>query len=225
MKKLPAIKIRSSYFYIFLFVIFSKHTYSEEKIHIKIPYTAELKSYNKLYPNKSHKNLVSMSPHGVRIEANNMLSYARKGVYIQNFENNSSWILDPKKKIFSSMNTIENEEDTSNDTVGGIMATRPCMDSEDNEKLITGQKIINDEKIIFWKCKDKNENYLKQGYSQKWNLVVREELSNGDISELINIKKVEFDNDFFMPPKNYREVSLREFYTGAPSLEQYTPEK
>jgi hypothetical protein len=162
-----------------------------------------------------------MSKHGVRIESKGMFNDDNKGLYIQNFHSKESWIVDPKNKIFSLI--IEDEQENNNNSnsrMGGIMATHPCLDAKDSEKKIEKKIPLAEDNIIVWSCSIDNK-IIKQGYSQRWKIVIWEELPSGNMSKLVNIKKIEFEKGFYMPPKHYREVSLKEFYTGAPALKKY----
>jgi len=189
---------------------------------IEASYFSELHNYNKFSPKIKHKSKVSMSKHGVRVESKGMFSGDNKGLYIQNFQSNKSWIVDPKNKTYSLIEEdTQKDSDHSNNRIGGIMATHPCIDSKDEKKRVIGKESLADDNIIIWSCDVDNET-IKQGYSLYWKIVVWEELPNGNTSRLVNIKKADFNKDFYTPPKHFREVSLKEFYTGAPALTQYS---
>jgi len=193
---------------------------------IKVPFSATMKSYNKFSPKKVHKSKITMSKHGVRVESNDMFIDNNKGLYIQNFSEKKSWVIDKKKRIFSNIEINDEENLTSKgqgSNVGGIMSTRPCLGYNKSQKKIIGQETLsNDEKNIIWSCSNIKNQTIKQGYSQKWNIVVWEESANGNTSKLVNIKKSHYKNDFFLPSSNFREVSLKEFYTGGTTtLEKY----
>lgn len=210
--------------YFTLFISCINHVAAADKslfyTHIKNPYSAEMYSYNKFNPKKIHKSKVVISNKGIRVESKGMFIDETKGLYIQNFSSNQSWVVDPKNKIFSLLKEHQQENDTKpNEGMGGIMSSRPCLGMDESEKKIEGEAMIDNEKVIIWSCNEK----IKQGYSQHWNSVIWEELENGATSKLTNLKAVDFEEGFFSPSKNYREVSLAEFYTGAPTLKPYTP--
>lgn len=172
-------------------------TASNEKPYnaIEEPYSAELLNYNKFAPKNKYKSKVSVSKHGVKIRSKGMFHDEAQGVYIQNFHSKNSWVIDTKSKIFSLINEPQEEASGESESrMGGIMATHPCTGYKDAEKKMENEKTLTNDSITIWSCHLNNKT-IKQGYSQRWKIIVWEEHPNGNISELINIKKNNFGKD------------------------------
>lgn len=188
-------------------------------------YRADLYAYNYHTPKNRHRSRIVMSRWGVRIESKELFKQGEKGIYIQRFNPDSSWVISPKKKQFSQ---LKPEIEASDNTIiepeirgtGGIMSSEACMELEPRNKTMLKTVDTNNDSIALWHCQYPQGASI-QGFSQRWKIVVFEQLDNGDTSELSNIKSHNFNESFFAPPAHFQEVSLPEFYLGAPILTKY----
>ena len=184
-----------------------------------LAFSGQLVRYHKAYPHQKHITQIALSPHGVSISTNPMFAPSRPGSFIQNFAEDKAWVVDAKKRIYAIMPSGKSidEADMAEDTrfdVGGIMANEPCADAQ--EKTRTGQRGGKQT----WRCQY-GSTVLEQTFDTDWGVVMREEWPDATVSELRNLKSVNFTAQHFYPATTYLEVTLQEFFEGYAPLPDY----
>jgi len=154
----------------------------------------------------------------------NMLNDQAKQLFMQNFNQNLSWLLKSEAKVFTVLPVDNDEEEAGGDVIAGVMSTQPCDGDQSSmiTKKIIRKDLFNGDPVVVWHCESK-AGVFEQFYSVYWAMVVREVWPGGDVAELRRVKSAEhFQAPYFFPPKHYRQVPLEEFMTGAPKLEPYS---
>lgn len=182
--------------------------------------SANLVFYNQREPKNKTLSKIILSSSGLKLKSKSLLAEDRGGEYVQNFNVGRSWIIDREKKVYASLPESDDAEES--DMASGIMATRPCLAEQASsvEKKLLAKESLNGLDVLVWEC-NHSGIVSDQYFSEKYSLVIREVMQSLDVAELENIKSVEFSEEFFLPPNNYREVTLEELYTGSPKLESY----
>lgn len=191
---------------------------------VKEPFVAELLAYNERDPKASEKVDVVFSEYGIRMSSSHMLGKNRPGIYIQNFAQESAWIIDSQKRHYAKLEVDEGEGEESDRYAGGVMSTEPCLDWVDGrqpvKKYQTETLVENDDVIAVWQC-DYSGYKVKQYFSHKYGVVMKEVTQNLDVSVLNNIKGVSFHKNHFLPSQEHLEVGLKELYAGYEKLKTY----
>ena len=187
---------------------------------IRVSISADLHHYNKRDPKQGERSKIIFTPSGVKVWSNDT-GYQSTTVFLQNFPKNKTWMLDKQRKIFSEI--LESEERFEQDSTSGLMSTKPCFftDAEGATKRLKQNQTINGQKISVWEC-NVNGSLKMDYFNESLGLVIKEENKNLDVSELKNVKKVEFTEAYFNPPVSYTEVSNEEFFVGAAPLQTFS---
>jgi hypothetical protein len=190
-------------------------------VNLPPPFSAEMVSFNERNARYLSKTRVVMSRDGVRLESHNMFGEGVKGIFVQNFADETSWMIKPEKRIFSQL-PKEPEALDNQTSAGGIMATKPCQgyNVESDANKIVRLETLAGEEVVVWEC-GSSPDKVTQYFNTRWLMVVKETNSNNDVVELRNLRKTSFQPAFFRPSGDYREVSLHEFFVGVPELDTY----
>ncbi len=184
-------------------------------------YSADLVSFNEMNVNNRSTVKVVVTNDGIKMYSESMHGRGRPGIYIHNVKANENWVMDSVRRVYTK---IPNEDELdSKKFSNGVMASRPCRPLSENsnvKKVAIDKREFNGDSVLAWRC-DFDGFKTEQYYSERLLTVTREKNSNLDVSQLENIKEVSFTEAFFYPPESYREVSLKELYTGNPELTQY----
>lgn len=181
-------------------------------------FTGQLVRYHKSHPYSQHITKITLTRHGSWLEASPMFPPSRPGVYIQNFVRGGAWVVDTEKRIYAALpdEPAEDVELAGGDLsiYGGIMATRPCADA-DEARMLRRQPGAE-----IWRC-DYRGLLVEQRFDTRWGIVTREQWPDLTVTELRQLKAVDFGPAHFLPSRTYLEVSLREFFQGYAPLPPY----
>lgn len=161
---------------------------------------------------------VVLSPFGVRLKGNGLLGDNRSGMFITNFTRRHSWIVDEERKIYAQVPEELDESNSAVSMTSGIMSTQPCMDALSKSKENTNNKVLGDG-VEYYRCTYDGFS-TEQYFHTSFGVVIKEEYANGDMSQLMNMRPVSFGSNFFVPPADYKEVPVEEFYVGLSTYER-----
>lgn len=185
---------------------------------IKVSFSADMVQYHVSSVQSQQRVAVILTPSGVRMASSSLLGSNVDGVYIQNFAKAKSWLVAKKTKMYAEL--VRDDEGSDEELVGesGIMSTRPCVIAE---SALRSQSLIEKKgDISTWQCVY-DDLKVKQYFSSRWGVVIKEEWSTGMVFEMEKITKVEFQPEYFSPPENYEKVELEHLFMGRPALEMY----
>ncbi len=195
-----------------------------------IPFSAEMVVFNRHNPKLQEKTRIQIGKAGMRFTKLTTESEKPFFVAIQNFDTGHTWIASPLRLYYAEIPQVDDSRFVASDKkeggwwpVTGILDNTPCQGMK-------GQKMeehkLKRTRLTVWKCQSSQsgEAYL-QHYSTLLGIVVRQESQSGHIVELRDIKLESPDPTSFKPSKLWREVSLKEFFTGTPTLPKYIEEK
>ena len=191
--------------------------YAADAPTIKHPFKAELVTTRSNDGTVLSKSKVLMTRKGVRIDTPARAGVSPHIVYIQNFSTSESWMLTLQGKRATKI-VEDTQGGDMDDMEGGVMSTEPCMGSR---KQAQPAREWNGEKVQAWSCSRNGVVHAYQLFSPKFGIVVREERPDGERDELVNLATADADEGVFTPPKDYRTVSLPEFFTGTQQLQKF----
>ena len=172
---------------------------------------------------REHGSHVWMSKKGLVVETQSVPGTRPRIIYLYNYQDNRSWIVSPEGKRYCELSSEEKDSDFN----GGILSTKPCL-GLDKSKL--NEMEWNNQVVTVWQCQKQQRDIGKHYYSEKYGVVVREEGTDGIIRELRNLGSVnakrlhevaEGISSDFRPVKNYRSVTVREFFFAKRPLDKY----
>lgn len=181
--------------------------------------------FNQTYPQQMIESQMNISHIGIRGESLSH-SYGESPhlIAIVNLKKNKSWLLSPKGKKYTVLRGGSQEQETDEALAGGILTNTPCRGFAKSE--IQGREAFLGRETERWICKE-NENgkHVIQLYDPQLNTVIREESADGGIVELRDIKEGKQPESLYLPPQDYRKVSIKAFFTGVPDFPRYENKK
>ena len=214
---------------LFLLLMVSASYAEDEKMDRKLarPFSAELVEYNRHNQKLQKKSRVQIGKDGLRMTKLAPGSDKPVFTYIQNFQTQQEWMVSPGKLYYAELPAADDlqaarsgeEAEDAVDIPMGVMGSEPCQGMEKQKR---GERGLKGTQLSVWECKPENgaETYL-QHYSTLLGVVIRQESSKGHTFELRDIKLDPPDAEEFKPSRLWREVTLEEFFTGAPTLPDY----
>jgi len=172
---------------------------------------------------REHRSHVWMGKAGLVVETKGIPGKSPRIVYVYNFDEDKSWIVSPEGKRYCELA----EDNDEADIVGGILSTKPCLGLE-SEQLEETQ--WNDQVVSVWQCRKQERELGKHYYSPSYGVVVKEEGADGIVRELKQLdnletaqmqEAVEGISGDFTPVKDYRAVTVNEFFFAKRPLEKY----
>ena len=167
------------------------------------------------------------------------------GAVVFNASRDKLWWIDNQRRVvhaipITSVQTDSEElagsaEYSSSDTDGLITSDHhsvasiapflqfePCLNME---SVLTSELVVNGAKQQLWECSFEGAVVEEQWYDVDHALVVSSVSADGYRAELNTITPVQYSEEHFLPPADYRAVSINEFMRGAEPIEQYNEQK
>lgn len=180
----------------------------------KHAFSADIVEFNKHINQVHQESRLVLGKTGFRMESPGIPGQTPPIVYLQNFTAKKAWMLTPAAEHY-----VELQEDAGSENIsGGLMSTRPCMEQTANP---LGKRNWQGLEITVWQCLEGNRPVGEQYFSAELGMVIRDEQEDGQVKEMRNIQRLAPEVEKFSPPKDYKNVSLREFFTGVPGLPVY----
>lgn len=179
---------------------------------------------NALNPEDSIENYVLVSSKGMSVSQSDD-SYE----VIKNFKLEKAWLTNSKMKVVHEIDIPYYEQYfpsqikyfKSPESVSNVLGSQVCADQDG---VFKGQRYWRNQVVYEWDCYSE-EGYLAntQLYSDRWSMVVRAQVNDGEIVELVDV--VDFDDSEYeyLPDPSYKSIGFSEFLTGHISLESYMP--
>jgi len=199
--------------------------------YISRSFTAELKAYNRLSPEQVNVSLVFISPDGIRLQQTDMFGDRQQGWFLQSFRDNKSWVVRPEKRVYAELSD-ERQPDQSNSqrqdqstqssgkVTNGVMSTQVCAGNNLVHKQVIGNDLVGGYETVIVACRY-TQYSVRQFFSNKLNMVLKEEQPGNVIVELGRIEELVLQNDLYQPPEKFAEVSLDEFFLRANTLGRF----
>ena len=172
---------------------------------------------------REHGSHVWMSKQGLMVETQGIPGKRPRIIYLNNYQENRSWVVSPEGKRYCELSKGGKNTDFN----GGILSTKPCL-GLDKSKL--KELKWNNQLVTVWQCQTQQRDIGTHYYSEKFGVVVREEGADGIIRELKNLDSINtkrlhesaegISNDF-RPAKDYRSVTVNEFFFAKRPLDKY----
>lgn len=185
-------------------------------------FSATTVEYDKSFPDKKTHSRIYMSKEGLRTESLPVGGNEPEVVSIAHFGNNEHYMIAPLQGIYVLMPMADSSAVTVSELEEGqgLLSTTPC-DGYDSRKN-GGKTRFNKREVESWQCsRSGNATEVKQLFDPVLKVVIREETSRGQVSELRGIKVGKQDPGMFQPPKGYRQASLKELFTGEVEFPRY----
>jgi len=172
---------------------------------------------------REHRSHVWIAKAGLVVETKGIPGKSPRIVYVYNFDEDKSWIVSPEGKRYCELSNDSDEAEI----VGGILSTMPCLGLE-SEQLEETQ--WNDQVVSVWQCRKQQRELGKHYYSPSYGVVVKEEGADGIVRELKQLDRLEPEqmqeavegiSGDFTPVKDYRAVTVNEFFFAKRPLEKY----
>ena len=179
-------------------------------------------------------NLVMISSTGMRMASDPQSPGAQPFLFIQNFQTGQAWMLDTDRHLFAEL-PPEPESDPGDAVISedgpplslaefpsGILMHRACMGQP---RYGAGTAVWRGNPVTVWVCRLRGGYSVRQYFSPYWNLVVREDMPDGQITELRNIRRAPLEVSLFSPPQGFQKISLPALLGAAAPLQHYQPGK
>lgn len=199
--------------------------------YISRSFTAELMAYSRLNPEQVNVSLVFISPDGIRLQQTDMFGDRQQGWFLQSFMDNKSWVVRPEKRVYAELSDESKSGQSKNQrhdqsaqssgkVTNGVMSTQVCAGNNLLHKQVIGNDLVGGYETVVVACRYKDYT-VRQFFSSKLNMVLKEEQPGNVIVELGKIEELVLQHDLYRPPEKFAEVSLHEFFLKASSLDRF----
>lgn len=103
-------------------------------------------------------------------------------------------------------------------SIAPFLQFEPCLNMEG---VLTSELVVNGAKQQLWECSFEGAVVEEQWYDVDLALVLSSVSADGYRAELNTITPVQYAEEHFLPPADYRAMSIDEFMRGAEPIEQY----
>jgi hypothetical protein len=179
---------------------------------------------------------IMIGENGLRIDQQ---GEGAKGSVILNSRLDKMWLLDRRLKIFHEiplqLKTVESSSDIStvNEENGeegespaeyfaSFIQLEPCV-GMNSERVLESEKTSSSMQV--WHCSLAGEFVEKQWFDIDYGFVVKSESFDGLVATITDIREILKVSEDFVPPSNYRLVSLQEVVSISQPLNNYQETK
>lgn len=163
---------------------------------------------------------IELSPVGLRVLE---LGSDATFIMLQNFLTEQGWLIDRKRRIYHELPLTSDPMGPMPNPVSdsSFLGHKPCVNLTSSN---AEQGVWRGRKVDAVRCFDgAGQEQAAELLDHVYRIVVYRRDRQGYIDELQDVQSRKFEQGFFLPPDDFREVEKREFFHGAPALRAYSP--
>lgn len=167
-------------------------------------FKALIKISNNNLPSMTSKSDVWVSKHGLRIA----VSGDQNRTMITLVKETETYMLFPEQRMYMSSSDIEKEADNVVDEGPmTLFSNEPCMGYKKSKKANSTK--VAGRKVTKWFCGNaQGIDNTVHFYDDKLRRVIKSQMPDGTVSELLNIEQKSLPRKLFEIPKDYKKMSL-----------------